>query len=145
MGKSAPSPPPAPDPIATSSAQGAADVQTAIANTALKNANTYTPYGQTTYTQTGTQDIPEPDGSKVTLPTYSVRQDLSGTQQHILDQNEGLTMQLNDAASGALSSVANTLATPLTADQFGKVQTSVGSAPTLARGYDQGGQIQTSV
>ena len=144
-GKSSPSPPPAPDPTVTASAQGASNVSTAAAQTALNNANVYTPYGQTTFQQTGSQTITQPDGSQQTLPTYSEYQNLSQDQQTLVDQNNALAIRGNDVASNALAQVGNTLQSPLTADQFGTIQTSVGGTPTLATGYDQGGQIQKSV
>ncbi len=152
MGKSTPSPPPAPDPYATASAQGTANANTATAQAALNNVNTYTPYGQKTYDQTGTQEITNPDGTKTTVPTYSSHEALSAQQQELLDQNEDISSSLNSTALQAIGNIGSTLANPLTADQFGQIQTGVGGTPTLQNsyasgqlqtGYDAGGSIQT--
>ena len=152
MGKSAPSAPPAPDPYATASAQGTANANTAAAQTALNNVNTYTPYGQKTYAITGQTEITNPDGSKTSTPTYSSYESLSAQQQELLDQNENLSSSLNNIAQSAADQIGSTLANPLTADQFGQIQTGVGGTPTLQNsyasgqlqtGYDAGGAIQT--
>src|SRR5260221_218704 len=52
--KNAPSPPPAPDPTTVANAQGASNTNTAIAQGILNKTNQVTPYGNLTYTQTGT-------------------------------------------------------------------------------------------
>ena len=152
MGKSAPSAPTPPDPYATASAQGTANANTATAQSALNNVNTYTPYGQKTYQQTGTQTIVNPDGTTTSVPTWSSHEDLSDAQQKLLYQNEDISTGMNDVALQAISNIGSTLANPLTADQFGQIQTDVGGTPTLQNsyasgqlqtGYDAGGQIQT--
>jgi hypothetical protein len=60
MGKSAPDPPPAPDPYATARAQTGSNVSTSIANTVMGNANVVGPTGSTTFKQTGTYNLQEP-------------------------------------------------------------------------------------
>lgn len=60
MGKSVPSPPPPPDPYATGRAQTTTNVDTAIANTWLQNANERGPLGSVTYNQTGTRTLSSP-------------------------------------------------------------------------------------
>jgi hypothetical protein len=52
MGKSSPSTPAAPDPVATANAQGEMNKETAIANAQLNRVNQVTPYGNLTYAQT---------------------------------------------------------------------------------------------
>jgi hypothetical protein len=152
MGKSTPSAPAAPDPYATASAQGTANANTATAQAALNNVNTYTPYGQKTYDQTGTQTIVNPDGTTTSVPTWSSHEALSAQQQELLDQNEDISSALNSTALQAIGNIGETLANPLTADQFGQIQTDVGGTPTLQNsyasgqlqtGYDQGGAIKT--
>jgi hypothetical protein len=49
MGKSAPSPPPAPDPVKTANAQAAANKETAITQSFLNNVNETTPLGSRTF------------------------------------------------------------------------------------------------
>lgn len=60
MGKGAPEETPAPDPYATARAQTNSNVSTAIANTALSNANETGPLGSVRYNQTGTYKLSEP-------------------------------------------------------------------------------------
>lgn len=77
MGKGSSSPPPAPDYSAAARAQGAADKETAIAQSRLNNPNVINPYGSQIYTEGATADA---------RPT--VRQTLSPDQLAILDQDE---------------------------------------------------------
>ena len=153
MGKSSPSPPPVPDPYATASAQGTSNANTATAQTALSNANTYTPYGQTVYSVTGSQTITNPDGTTTSVPTYSVHQDISQQQQQLLQQNEDLSSSLNGIAQKATNRIGSTLSNPITQSQLSPLQLSAGATPTLQNsyasgqvqtGYDPGGTIQTS-
>ncbi len=60
MGKDAPAATPAPDPYATARAQTSSNVSTAIANTALSNANETGPLGSVRYNQTGSYKLSEP-------------------------------------------------------------------------------------
>jgi hypothetical protein len=53
MGKKAPKPPPAPDPVATARAQGEMNVETARTNAALNRVNQFSPLGQITYRDLG--------------------------------------------------------------------------------------------
>jgi hypothetical protein len=53
MGKSAPSPPKAPDPVLTAQAQTESNQETARTNAALNRVNQYTPYGSIEYTDLG--------------------------------------------------------------------------------------------
>lgn len=63
MGKNSPSAPPAPDPYATARAQTNSNVNTAVANSILGNANVYGPTGSTVYRQIGTTRVGGPAGS----------------------------------------------------------------------------------
>lgn len=56
LGKSAPSPPAAPDPNATAAAQGAINRETAITQAELNRINQYGPQGSSIYNQTGTKN-----------------------------------------------------------------------------------------
>lgn len=150
MGKSSPSPPPAPDPYATASAQGTANVGTAVANAYLNNPNQITPYGTHTTIQSGTQSVTNPDGSTTSFPTFTTVDKLTPAEQWQLNQQNQLKSKLNSDAISAASNLQDTLSNPLTADQFGQVQTDVGATPTLQNsyasgqlqtGYDQGGAI----
>jgi len=55
----APDPPETPNPYATASAQTSSNVNTAIANTSMANANVYGPTGSSEFTQTGSRQIKE--------------------------------------------------------------------------------------
>ncbi len=164
MGKDAPSAPAQPDPYATSSAQGQANVGTAVANAYLNNPNQVTPYGTSTTTATGTQSVTQPDGSVTSFPTFTTTQALSAAGQHQLDQQNAIKSSLNNDALSATRNLRNTLSNPITADQFGTIQTSAGPTPNLQNsygagqyrtgydaggnvtsGYDSGGAIQRSV
>lgn len=140
---STPSAPAVPDPYKTASAQAQANASTATANAYVNNPNVNNPYGSSTTTQTGSYSTTNPDGTTSTYPTFTVNQTLNATQQGLLDQQNALSGQYNDIAQTAMNTVGNTLANPLTADQFGQTQTGVGSSPTLQNSYASG-QLQTS-
>lgn len=65
MGKNSSTAPPAPDPFATASAQTNSNLNTAIANSILGNANVYGPTGSTVYRQIGTTRVGGPAGGGV--------------------------------------------------------------------------------
>src|SRR5262245_63041885 len=56
MSKSTPQAPPAPDPALVAQNQTGSNINTAVAQKALNGTNQYTPFGSTTYQQTGTQN-----------------------------------------------------------------------------------------
>src|SRR6187402_1221765 len=86
MGKGMPSPP---DPYQTAAAQTNAGLTTAMANTAMQNANEFTPYGSKTYAQSGSQQIWDANtGKYITAPTYSSTVKLSPQEQAILRSEE---------------------------------------------------------
>lgn len=80
MSSGSASPPPAPDPTATAAAQSTSNVNTAAAQAALNNVNQLTPYGSTTYDQTGTYTTP----SGQVVPTYTQSSQLSPLAQSLL-------------------------------------------------------------
>ena len=142
MGGGQPDPPAQPDPVATASAQGTANVQQAIAQSSLNNVNQNTPYGTMQFGIDSYTSETMPDGSTVQVPHYTSTQTLSPDQQHLLDQQTGIASDFNDAASQEIANVNQSLQNPLTNDSLQPLVTSL-STPTLAAGYDQGGQIQT--
>lgn len=100
MGKHAPS---APDPSDVASAQTGQNIQTAIANSLMGNTNVYSPYGSSTFNQTGSTKV---DGYDV--PTWAQNIQLNPQQQRILDtqqatglQSANLMGQLLTSAQGA--------------------------------------------
>lgn len=107
MGKqSAPS---VPDPTATAAAQGTANTSTAAAQAALNYVNQNTPYGSTTYTQTGTYTDP----SGQTVPRYTQDVSLSPLGQSILTGEQNVTNSLIPAAQTAADNAAGALTKPL--------------------------------
>ncbi|MEF0939633.1 tail fiber domain-containing protein [Rhizobium sp. BR 362] len=110
---STPSPPKAPDPQATASAQTSTNLATAQANAAMNNVNQVTPYGNLTYSQTGQNFIADPNGQQYyvdgsgqyhsSLPTHSVTTPGSpGTQSSVVryDKN-GQPIYTNTGATAA--------------------------------------------
>ena len=108
MGKSMPSPPPPPDPYAVAKAQGEANIDTSIANSWMGNANETTPYGSVNYSEGPSKTVA---GREV--PTFNRSVTLSGEQQYLLDQQNYLASQMNDAAGRQLSRVDGILGSPI--------------------------------
>ena len=107
MGKSAPSPPPAPDPTTVANAQGSANVDTAIAQGLMNHVNQYTPYGNSVYTQTGTQSVNGKD-----IPTYRQDVTLSPDQQTALDSQNQLTSGLYGLANDQMGRISSSVSQP---------------------------------
>lgn len=118
MGKSAPSPPPVPDPVATAAAQTGSNVNTAAAQAALNNVNQVTPYGNLTYSQSGSQNI-----GGVDVPSYTATTTLTPEEQQALNSQQQLQSGLYGLANNQLGSIQSSLATPFT-------DASIGTAPT---------------
>ena len=104
MGKSTPSAPAAPDPAATAAAQGAANKETAIAQSRLNQVDEYTPYGSSVYSETGSPV----DG----IQRFRRDTTLDPAQQAIVDQQTGISGQLNALAGDQISRVGSNLADP---------------------------------
>lgn len=68
MAKDSPSPPAAPNPYQTAAAQTGTNVNTAIANAWLGNANEVTPWGSVTYQPIGWHSVPGEGGSTNVAP-----------------------------------------------------------------------------
>lgn len=109
MGK--PSPPPAPDPVAMSKAQGASNVDTATASARLNAVNQKTPYGSVNYDTIGTENI---GGNAV--PQYQQTVTLSPAEQQKLDKTNALTDQALTTAGTGLTNAQKTLSTPFNLD-----------------------------
>lgn len=107
MGKS--SPPAAPNPVATAQAQSASNVDTAAANAALNYTNQFTPYGATTYQQTGQYQTPGGE----TVPQYSQYTELSPLGQSILTGEQGVASSLIPGAQQLAGTAATSANTPL--------------------------------
>ena len=111
MGKSSPSPPAAPDPVATANAQSAADLKTAIAQGRLNNTDQITPYGSLTYSELGNDS----EG----VPRYSATQTLTPSGQRQLDLSNQAGIRFGETANQQLSNVSNLLSQPISFDSLG--------------------------
>lgn len=105
------SPPPAPDPVKTSQAQTTSNVQTAVANTAMGNANEVGPTGSVNYKVTGYQTVGDQK-----VPIYTRTTSLSPEQQKLYDQQTGLGSQMNTIAANQLGRLEGSLSKPITLD-----------------------------
>lgn len=104
IGKSAPSPPPVPSAAQTAAAQGQANTSTAASQAALDFVNQNTPYGSTTYSQTGSYTNPQGD----TVPTYTQNTSLSPLGQSILTGQQNVTNTLLPTAQNLATQAAST-------------------------------------
>lgn len=112
--------PASPDPVATAAAQGAANKETAIAQGNLNAINQVTPYGNLTWTNTGTNA----DGT----PQRTVTQTLSPEQQAILDESQKAALTYGQTGNTLLDSVKSMLGTPVDLS-------TLGAAPTVNDNY----------
>ena len=103
MGKSSPRAPAAPDPYATAAAQGAMNKETAETQARLNRVNEYTPYGSSVYSNTEGGD-----GSS----DYTRTTTLDPAQQAIVDQQTGISSQLNELAGDRITRVEGSLSDP---------------------------------
>ena len=150
MGKRTPSPPPAPDPVATSQAQGAANRETAIAQAGLNAVNQRTPQGSLTYNQVGSWA----DGT----PRFEAVQTLSPEGQQISDINNRASVMAGQTAVDQLGRVSGALGTPFNLDGVNAqsrlhylagadrpVQYDIADAGSITRDIADAGQITRDV
>ena len=127
---SAPEPP---DPQQTAAAQTATNLSTAVANSYLGNINQVTPDGRLTYSQTGSEFVNDPNGTKywtngdkyvtgdrsgqegwrqVTgyeVPTFTATTELSKMQQAIKEQEDHASLNLAELARTQSNRLQNVL------------------------------------
>ena len=89
---SKPQPPAPPNPTAVGQAQTGTNVSTAVANAGLNNVNQVTPFGSTTYNQTGGYTDPT---TGQFVPSFTQTSSLSPEEQNLLTQSQGLQEQQN--------------------------------------------------
>ncbi len=106
---SKPNSPTPPDPTATAAAQGASNLNTATAQAGLNNVNQFTPYGSTTFDQTGT--FTTPDGT--TIPRFTQNVSLSPLGQTILTGTQGVQADLIPAEQKLAAQANQASTTPL--------------------------------
>lgn len=113
MSKKTPQAPAAPDPAATAAGQTSTNVQTAIANAVMGNANQVGPLGNVNYSQTGSQTIKDAQGKDISIPQYTRTETLSPEQQKLYNQQTALGGQLNDLASQQTTRLGDVLNKPI--------------------------------
>lgn len=154
MGKSTPSAPAAPDPVATANAQGAVNRETAISNATMSHVNQSSPYGSQSWslntstpggkawsdyqnaysTWSSNPDpnkgaAPEMPGKGID-PQWSLTTTLSPTQQGMLDSTNRIGQSALNAGESLLGRVSSDLSTPISTDGLsGRVMSVNGSAP----------------
>ena len=106
MAKTAPSVPQTPSAAETAAAQSQANTSTAAAQAALNYVNQNTPYGSTSYNQTGSYTTPEGQ----TVPTYTQNVSLSPMGQAILTGQQNVANTLIPTTQ-TLANQANSAAT----------------------------------
>jgi hypothetical protein len=108
-GKSAPSPPAAPDPAAVGAAQSAANKEAVTESARVNQINEVSPFGSQTYTG----DIGAPDRTRTTT--------LNPTDQQTLDTQRKLALALTGNAQQLQTQVGTETATPFTLDGVPKL------------------------
>jgi hypothetical protein len=119
----APSAPPAPDYSQAARAQGASNVQTAIAQSLLNRPNEVTPYGTRSWSQTGTQNIPGAEGNPaVDIPMMQSSVNLTPLGQRTFDTQQRISDQVGSLAEGGLGRVAQSTSQPLSVGNVNELQ-----------------------
>lgn len=114
MGSTKVKSPPAPDPYQVASAQTGSNVQTAVANSWLQNANEVGPMGSVSYTKSGSHEVKDPTSGKTyKVPSFTRTTTLDPAQQHLLDQQNQLGSGLNDLAMGQVQRLSQHLSKPM--------------------------------
>lgn len=96
--------PEAPDPVATAKAQSQVNRETAVTQQGLNSTNQVTPWGNLTYSQSGTWD----DGT----PRYTATQSYSPEGQKIFNNYSSLSGKIGDIGNTLAGNVAGTMGQP---------------------------------
>lgn len=99
------SPPPPPDYVGAAQAQGAANVDTAIAQGVMNRPTTVNPYGRSTWIQTGTYMTP----GGYNVPQWEQRTELTPLGQSAFNKQQRVTDQLYGIGEAGLGRVATTM------------------------------------
>ena len=97
-----------PDPAAVAAAQGEANREAAITSAIVNNSNEISPYGNVTYTQSGTETV---DGMEI--PRFTRTVELTPEQQTMLGQQNQLGIALNELGIGQVGRLGGVLDTPI--------------------------------
>lgn len=139
LGKSAPTPPPAPNPTQVAQAQTASNQQTALYQSQLNNTNIDNPYGSVDYSY-------NPSANQWTQTTTPSPGEQEVVNNSLSDQAGALAV-----ANQQIGKVANALDTPLSTPSFqtsapvGSLQTSYNPGGSIEYGFNPGGSIQSQV
>lgn len=109
MSKDTPTPPAAPDPVATANAQQNLNQNTATTQQLLNMTNQVTPQGSLTYNQTGSNSFTGADGKTYTVPQFTATQTLSPTEQKLFDLNNTSRTNLGNAGVTATGKINDIL------------------------------------
>lgn len=122
-----PDAPPAPDYAAAASAQGAANVDAAIAAGLLANPQTTNPYGSRQIAFDPSRSFTVGTGAdQRTVPGINITDTLSPTEQQKLDMNNQLALGLLGTAGKGLNAVDAILGTPLDTSGVQNITTPLG-------------------
>jgi hypothetical protein len=108
-----PTPPAAPDPVATATAQGNMNTNTAITQQLLNQTDQVTPYGTLKYDQTGTSTFTGADGQTYTVPKFTATQSLTPEQQALLDLTNKTKTNLGQIGVDQSAKIGSLLGTNL--------------------------------
>lgn len=141
MGK--PKAPEAPDYAAAATAQGEANLNSALASNFLNQVSQVGPTGSLTYTNDPSRSYTLPDGT--VIPGTIATTTLSPEQQRLYDQNVALSTSLNDLAAQGIGYVGDAVSTPLDTSNLPALVGSVGNTSTGIQSQVPGTGYQTSV
>jgi hypothetical protein len=116
-----PTAPAPPDPVATAQAQAGINQNAAVTQANLNRIDQYTPQGNLTYSQNGTN----PDGS----PKYTQTQTLSPDEQAKYDSNNKVALALNGTAVDSIGRARDALSQPFSYAGMTPVTSSVDGGP----------------
>jgi hypothetical protein len=108
MSKGTPQAPPAPNPGLVAQQQTGSNIDAAVAQKMINNTNQYTPFGSTTYQQTGTQNV-----GGVDVPTYSQTTAFNPAVQSIISGTEDAGASLMPAVQTLANEAGTSATTPL--------------------------------
>lgn len=109
--KDTPTPPAAIDPVALASAQGTANLDTAIAQSWINATNQTTPYGSSKFDVIGTHNVGGKD-----VPQFGQTITLSPAEQAKLDKTNAVALSALDLGNNAVGRVANSVSQPFGID-----------------------------
>lgn len=108
-----PQAPTPPDPVATATAQGDMNQNTATTQQLLNMTNQVTPDGTLSYNQSGSNSFTGADGKTYTVPQFTATQTLSPAQQQLLDLTNQTKQNLGQIGVDQSAKIGSLLGTNL--------------------------------